>query len=83
MTTEELLTQALACGFTAAQYKALTAPQRIAFLHAAAVAKSAAAHAIYSSTQTAMAVVGVETQRIYAKRLIVGGALPLLGEVAK
>lgn len=69
MSRAELLAQAIEAGFTEAQFKALTATQRIAFLHAAAVAKAAG-----------LAQGGQETQRVYRKRLIVGGAAPLPGE---
>jgi hypothetical protein len=75
MKRAELLAQAIDAGFTEAQFKALTVPQRIAFLQAAAWAKGA-------DTQTRMLEVGAETQRIHRKRLIIGGAAPLPGEVA-
>lgn len=75
MTREQLLAQALAAGFTEAQFKALTAPQRIAFLHAAAVADQAARFREVTPDQ-------IETLRIQRKRMIAGptGALP--GEAA-
>ena len=79
MTKEDLLAQALAVGFTEAQFKALTAPQRIAFLQAAATAKSAKAHVAYTTAQELMTQEAINTQRVYRARLIVGGAAPLVG----
>lgn len=54
MTKEELTAQALAVGFTEAQFKALTAPQRVAFLAAAAAAKTANSHARIADSQIAL-----------------------------
>lgn len=54
MTREDLLAQALAVGFTEAQFKALTAPQRIAFLQSAAAAKTAGSHARIVESQVAL-----------------------------
>lgn len=73
MTAEELKAQAAALGFTDAQYKALTAVQRIAFLHAAAQAKQA-------NMTARMLLEAISTQRIQRKRMIVGGNAPLEGE---
>ena len=70
MTRDQLLAQALAAGFTEAQFKALTAPQRIAFLHAAAVADQAVRAREVSAVQ-------LETLRLYQRRLALGGTGPL------
>lgn len=75
MTRAELLAQAIDAGFTEAQFKALTAPQRIAFLHAAAHAKTA-------DLNGRMFEIAAETQRIHRKRMIVAGNAPLAGETA-
>jgi len=73
MTRAEILAQAIEAGFTETQFKALTAPQRIAFVQAAASAKNA-------DIQAANHAANVETQRLYRKRMIIGGNAPLPGE---
>ena len=86
MTRTELLAQAVEAGFTEAQFKAFTVPQRTAFLHAAAHAKSSSAHIAVAAAQAATVAAQVaavadtaRTHVVYRQRLIAGGSAPLVG----
>lgn len=75
ITRAAILLQAAEVGLTETQIKALTSPQKIALLQAVASSINAAA-------QVAGQAAAAETQRIYRKRMIVGGAAALPGETA-